>query len=255
MEIAILEDNLELPEIGSIAARVDGHMSQESFDRTRAYLASLKLQGIDISAVVFTNRTGYYDDNVTHEDHVDLTYVKSGNEIVKPELLDDVKGVRAFERTMSGCGSALTTFDTSDGGDSLEMRIYQDMITVEQEMYNNEFKLLMIDVDGEASRDHLFLKGELAQILSDAFRPLEVGQSGILLSEESENYYELTTASTRIIGEAAKEADGALVQSWLKWGSTVFVSRLSDDILIVHGVCSEEYDDPAAGTLHGVIRA
>ena len=239
--------DLSLPSLGKIEALTD-----EVRIKSQEYLASLRAQGLGVAAIEFSVSTGYYDDNSHHGDTSSIDYLDENEHYMNASLLDDLRGVRAFERSMKDVGLGLAEMESGDGGNRYALAIYQSMAVLVEDQSDGMI-ILQIEVFDRSAPNPLLLPAEAAGILRTACEGLEEQESAILfVGDDDENLQEMVTASTLLTGEALRDGWPDLIQRWQKDTRTsILVSRISEDCLIVHGLAG--YDSEKAGPLLGLV--
>ena len=221
--------------------------------KTVDYITSLQIQGIDVETVEYVLSPASYGLNTEFD--TSMEYTDSQGKIVNPELLDDATGVRRFECDMTDHAKILMSqFMAARVSDTfrISLNISRHALTIEE--HNGRCAALrLVNID-PAEDNPLVLSGELADLILENYGSLEPGWTALILSSETGVHADHQTASMRIIGEALRETDPDAIRAWLNRTPDVFISRINDRHLMIHGVADDVISEISAGPFLAMVR-
>ena len=253
MDECIVFDDCVLPLLTSMGKCLAGFPEQLVSD-TVDYIKHLQEQGIDVETVKYVLLHVNDDTGVGYETLIE--YDDSLDQTVDQVLLDKAVGVREFERMMGDQGNILRQLwegCNQPFRDMLTLNISENVVTVE-EHDGESSAIMLLDLHPMDGKNPHLLRGDLADVILENYRLLDDRSTALMISSEGGLYANVLTASMRIIGEAILESNPLRVQSWLNRTPEVFISRVDDDYLMVHGIVYGENGEVGAGPFLAMVK-
>ena len=255
MDFAVLFNDCVLPDVCYIQEFL-ANFPDDLIDVTVGHIEHLQQKGLDVRTIQYG--IAPVADGLCKGYRGYIGYKDGKGVDLKPEQLDDVPGVRAFERDMmhhTDILGMLLTPRNKDFCNSYALTIGKDIITVDLLNEFGEMASLAVDVfscPDSAEESGWLLQGEILDIIEGHYASLEAGETTVLIAGPKGNYLNEITATDRIAGEAIREIAPDLVAGWLQQVPDVLISRVDEDSLILHGLTDAILCAVSAGPILGV---